>query len=918
MCSSASGAPVRLKVTTFNLLNPTFNRIDDSGARESTRDELWVSRNAAIVRHLSQSDSDIVALQEYWVEGPAGYRALYEHQLCSLGPYEAIECPRPGRSDGCLTLLGPRVELLEEIAAVHLGDFADRVAHIIRVRVGGERGAEVLLVNTHLTFPHAPHLTSLRLDELRRIMCVLHETQSRLSPAPEYDLPIICCGDFNGSPSGLVYHAMHAHGFVSAVDRHRGCGQYARRVPRGPDGRVEPGGSWITHRAHTGRCSGVDYVWFRDALTELEAPRRTRLGEHTAQLAAQVSERLLEDLSAADRRGNGSLSVETFARVTSQRLFAPGGGAATADVEDLAKHPLRDVHAKYLASRADELLGLEASMLDADGPDHGGQDANRRGLPRGDVRYKTYVRAFERRARAIAPAAWRRVAPTAQAWASARPATWAIRAVGSDLFPEDLKRGVWPGTSYALSDHGVLSVSLELVPVEPAARAGKVRPPGEGAAPDGNTEEDSMTSSPASLQVPLCLALRRTAPGPEKGSILAQELREEGMRRGAFSLRARQRRAARHGACARGRAQARGSKRSVAFARSRRRLADRRWRRTAASEPKPMASSEELPPPSADLRDDVLPNPRARSQNSPNAAGRRAIPEAAMMDALWSQGRRVGAPADRGRRVAPLPPNAEDLDSSKADAEVEAPALSAEFRALLALPEAELRVLESLPELIADMTPREQELYQQSLAALDYFGDWADPANTQDSLVLSCLAPEVIDGEYTCRDGRFTPTRAALHARILDHMVPPAANASASDEPCAYIVVGVPGSGKDAVIKRHLRRVNPERRLIDASADRLKGFLARWADDDLCRAVREHCRIHGARDRGALTTSQSAAHVRAVSLPLGNSKQLLHAQYLHRESIHVVRKVVRSAVARRHSFMYAPAARRWSTPPLPE
>jgi hypothetical protein len=46
----------------------------------------------------------------------------------------------------------------------------------------------------------------------------------RLPPS----LPTLVCGDFNGSPTGNVFKAMLAHGFVSAVDEHHGGYKYAR------------------------------------------------------------------------------------------------------------------------------------------------------------------------------------------------------------------------------------------------------------------------------------------------------------------------------------------------------------------------------------------------------------------------------------------------------------------------------------------------------------------------------------------------------------------------------------------------------------------------------------------------------------------------------------------------------------------
>ncbi|KAJ1624957.1 hypothetical protein T492DRAFT_249210 [Pavlovales sp. CCMP2436] len=258
------------------------------------------------------------------------------------------------------------------------------------------------------------------------------------------------------------------------------------------------------------------------------------------------------------------------------------------------------------------------------------------------------------------------------------------------------------------------------------------------------------------------------------------------------------------------------------------------------------------------------------------------MPEAAMMDAkpraqtpsvitrrpLWEQA------YVRSTREGEQGGTHEELYVCSAEA---CEPLSDALARLIALDEVELAQLAALPELAVEFTAEERSLYERAIASLNYFGDWADPAQTRDSIVLSCKAPRVIGGEYTCPDGAFKPERAALHARIMGTMLPsPPGGAEGGGGggvgmKRAYVVVGVPGSGKDSVLKRHLRRANAGIELTDASADRLKGYLAQWGDDELSFAVRQHCRKHG------------------------YSKQLLHAQYMHRESIYVVQRLVAQA-----------------------
>ena len=256
---------------------------------------------------------------------------------------------------------------------------------------------------------------------------------------------------------------------------------------------------------------------------------------------------------------------------------------------------------------------------------------------------------------------------------------------------------------------------------------------------------------------------------------------------------------------------------------------------------------------------------------------------------------------------------------------------------LTPLDEDELRELANVAEQpTAPLSDLENELLTQSLESLDYLGDWADPRSAKDSVVLCCVSPKVIESEsgpeFTCPYDAFTVERQKLHQQIVDRMLTSArttgrslkkggatpasampiaptftplgadmhsharaaAEAAVSAEAVAaaaaaiseggppalgqlepsrqhvFFVVGVPGSGKDTVLKRYLRSLGLP--LLDASADLVKEYLAAWGQDDLSQAVR----------------ANNAAH--------GPGKHLLHAQYLHRESILICDAVVETAL----------------------
>lgn len=132
-----------------------------------------------------------------------------------------------------------------------------------------------------------------------------------------------------------------------------------------------------------------------------------------------------------------------------------------------------------------------------------------------------------------------------------------------------------------------------------------------------------------------------------------------------------------------------------------------------------------------------------------------------------------------------------------------------------------------------------------------------------------------------------SPRTAALDARHLSTPSPRRQPGPLSDrfdpdsdspgQTHVFIVVGVPGSGKDTVIKRYLRTLGLP--LLDASADIIKEYLAAWGDDELSVLVRQNNAEHGP------------------------GKHLLHSQYLHRESIFLNNQVVELALEARRSII---------------
>ncbi|KAL3922493.1 MAG: hypothetical protein SGPRY_004540, partial [Prymnesium sp.] len=236
---------------------------------------------------------------------------------------------------------------------------------------------------------------------------------------------------------------------------------------------------------------------------------------------------------------------------------------------------------------------------------------------------------------------------------------------------------------------------------------------------------------------------------------------------------------------------------------------------------------------------------------------------------------------------------------------------------LIALPELRedelLRITHGkLADDLRQLNDIDKALVRRSVEAIDYLGNWSCENCIRDSIVLTCARPQVLHGptcsEYTCAFEDLQPQRRQLHEHIIKRMLnssrtirqaskvasqltsshsaeaaksessaiasaaasvaaaaggPPRASAITSRDQHVFFVVGVPGSGKDTVLKRYIQSLNLDS--LDASADLVKEYLAAWGQDQLSRES-------------------------------GPGKHLLHAQYLHRESILIVDVLVDRAL----------------------
>ncbi|KAK8656153.1 hypothetical protein V6N13_108711 [Hibiscus sabdariffa] len=228
--------------TTFNILAPIYKRLShkDQNCRESDYRAYWLARNQRILDSLLYERSSIICLQEFWV-GSEELVNMYEKRLGDAG-YLTFKLGRTNnRGDGLLTAVHKDYLRFINYRELHFNDFGDRVAQLLHVelatpasqRRNNDPCQELLIVNTHLLFPHDSSLCIVRLHQVYKILQYVETYQK---------------DDWNGSKRGHVYKFLRSQGFVSSYDTaHRYTDADAHK--------------WVSHLNHRGNICGVDFIW---------------------------------------------------------------------------------------------------------------------------------------------------------------------------------------------------------------------------------------------------------------------------------------------------------------------------------------------------------------------------------------------------------------------------------------------------------------------------------------------------------------------------------------------------------------------------------------------------------------------------------------------------------------------------------
>lgn len=352
----SSGCNFRL--LTFNLLAPCYSRLtlEEAGVvdakpgyetigsllgvgheepdfvLESQLQDKYEPRNKQIIEKLKESDADVIFLQEFWLANER-MKELYreelgdEYEFCDLLRRSSPESIRE-REDGLACLVRKRNIIIQDQDDILFNDVGDRVAKMlllaIRSDVPGQPSQQVLLVNTHLTFPHNEYFRRIRKREITKILGIVDEYQKRRFG--DARVPVVVAGDMNGPQHGAVHETMINRGYVNAFAEYTG-------EDRG----------WKSHISHLREVVAADHVMVLNPSVEekrISSPVPDWTDLVVQELQDTIEERystastaLQEAFKSFSEEGSNVLTYPEFRQLLEDMGFVKIGQAALTPIE---------------------------------------------------------------------------------------------------------------------------------------------------------------------------------------------------------------------------------------------------------------------------------------------------------------------------------------------------------------------------------------------------------------------------------------------------------------------------------------------------------------------------------------------------------------------------------------------------------
>ncbi|KAK9727037.1 hypothetical protein RND81_05G254100 [Saponaria officinalis] len=415
--TESMNGPQTISCTTFNILAPIYKRLG-GGMRESDFYASWHSRNVSILDRLLHLKSSVICLQEFWV-GNEELVKMYEKRLGDAG-YLTYKLARTNnRGDGLLTAIHESKFRVLNYRELLFNDIGDRVAQVLHVELCGnvsqtgviKKQNEALFINTHLIFPHNSRYCFLRLQQVYKILRYIRSyIENRVLP-----VPVILCGDWNGSKKGHVYKFLRSQGFESSYDIAHACADD-----------IEDSQKWVSHRNHRGNICGVDFIW-------LQNPQKTHKPLKNSFMEAILGniKNLLQNVITEGGDQLPEILKIKGSHITYSDFFQaleelgicghPYGGLDDADVKEIWEH------------------------IDEDGD--------------GIADVPNFLTAWSLCSSQNEEQNKKRVADMEGARESRATIEFVVKK--AMLFPEEVENGTWP-ESYLLSDHAHLSVEFDI------------------------------------------------------------------------------------------------------------------------------------------------------------------------------------------------------------------------------------------------------------------------------------------------------------------------------------------------------------------------------------------------------------------------------------------------------------------------
>ncbi|MQL92667.1 hypothetical protein Taro_025294, partial [Colocasia esculenta] len=380
-------------------------RQQDQSCRESQYRADWLSRNQSILDRLLDERSSIICLQEVWV-GNEELVEMYERTLGDSG-YVSFKLARTNnRGDGLLTALHRDYFRVLNYRELLFNDFGDRVAQLLHVES---------------IVPFWPSRNNCVQQEILIVYKILQYVESYQKEQKLNRIPIILCGDWNGSKRGRVYKFLRSQGFLSSYDTAHHYTDSDADAHK-----------WVSHRNHRGNICGVDFIWLLNP-NRYRKPLKTSWNE----AVFSIIKYFLREASLTEENAFAFLKADSHGDYITYSSFCQ----ALCEL-GLSRHP------HGLSSEEIQDLWTQA-------------DVDRNGV----VDYGEFQRRI-----------WNQRCCTEQpedTWREERiddlEDTTENLSIGFNvknaaLFPPEAEKGMWP-ENYSLSDHAPLTVVFSPVPM---------------------------------------------------------------------------------------------------------------------------------------------------------------------------------------------------------------------------------------------------------------------------------------------------------------------------------------------------------------------------------------------------------------------------------------------------------------------